>query len=109
MNLMHYLLEANLYLVAFYLLYVLLFRSETLYQLNRVYLLVTSLLAFIIPLLQLGILKPHLTATPMVFVDNDMMGAATILPAVVQAPKWTFTDYALAIYGLVATALLMYL
>jgi len=54
MNLIHYLLEANLYLVAFYLLYVVLLRSETLYQLNRAYLLATSLIAFIIPLLQLG-------------------------------------------------------
>lgn len=58
MNWIKYLLEANLYLALFYAAYYLLLRRETHYQLNRVYLLCSSLMAFIIPLTQLSFLKP---------------------------------------------------
>lgn len=58
MNWIKYLLEANVYLALFYAAYYLLMRRETYYQLNRAYLLSCSVVAFIIPLLQLGFLKP---------------------------------------------------
>ena len=58
MNWLHYLLEANLYLVVFYAVYYLFLRNDTHYALNRVYLLATSVISFVIPLLQLGFLKP---------------------------------------------------
>jgi hypothetical protein len=58
MTWLYYLLEANLYLALFYAAYYLLLRRETFYQLNRFYLLVSSVVAFAIPLMQLGILKP---------------------------------------------------
>lgn len=117
MNLINYLLEANLYLAAFYLLYVVLLRSETLYQLNRAYLLVTSSIAFIIPLIQLGILKPEVKAIVSVVTVpvDDALTTVTALPAVaqvnlpIQAVKWTFTDYVLALYGIVTLILLGYL
>jgi TonB family protein len=57
MNWINYLLEANLYLVLFYAVYYMLLRRDTHYQLNRVYLLATSLLSFVIPFTQLGFLK----------------------------------------------------
>lgn len=66
MNWIKYLLEANLYLALFYIVYYLLLRRDTYYQLNRIYLLVSSLMAFMIPLLQIGILKPvHIAAQSM--------------------------------------------
>jgi len=110
MSLIHYLLEANLYLVAFYLLYVLLLRSETLYQLNRAYLLVTSLLAFIIPMLQLGILKPeikHMESVSNISLDMSPVSVA-VIPAVTvtEAPKWAPVDYAIAIYGAITVIML---
>jgi len=58
MSWINYLLEANLYLALFYTAYYLLFRRETYYQLNRIYLLSSSVLAFLIPIFQLGFLKP---------------------------------------------------
>jgi len=58
MNWMHYLLEANLYLCIFYLLYRLLLSRETHYVLNRTYLLFCSIISFVLPMLQLGFLKP---------------------------------------------------
>ncbi|MEO6149098.1 MAG: TonB family protein [Mucilaginibacter sp.] len=47
-----YLILANLYLVLFYGFYILLLRRETFFQLNRVYLVASALLSFIIPALQ---------------------------------------------------------
>jgi TonB family protein len=57
MSWLHYLLEANIYLAVFYLLYFILLDKETHYKLNRIYLLVTSVLSYIIPLVQIGSLR----------------------------------------------------
>ncbi len=59
MNWLHYLLEANIYLGVFYALYFLLLDRETYYKLNRIYLLCTPVLSYIIPLVQVGWLKPN--------------------------------------------------
>lgn len=58
MNWLHYLLEANLYLVVFYAGYQLFLKNETYYTLNRVYLLLSCTLSFVFPLVQIGVLKP---------------------------------------------------
>ncbi|QEC64851.1 hypothetical protein [Mucilaginibacter ginsenosidivorans] len=64
MNWLHYLLESNLYLIIFFGFYYLVLRRETWYQYNRIYLLFSSGLAFIIPFVQAGILKPQLSPAP---------------------------------------------
>src|ERR1700748_1144281 len=107
MNWIHYLAEANLYMVAFYVLYVLLLRSETHYQLNRAYLLITSALAFVIPLIQLGILKPVIQTTANITIGEVATSVTPIqmitqTPIVAEAPKWTTEDYILLAYGIVA-------
>ncbi|MEO8886772.1 MAG: M56 family metallopeptidase [Mucilaginibacter sp.] len=48
----HYLLLVNFYLVLFFVFYALFLRRETFFQLNRIYLVVASLLSFFIPLIQ---------------------------------------------------------
>src|ERR1700748_2599123 len=58
MNWLYYLGEANLYLGAFYLCYCLFLTKETHYTLNRAYLLFSCLVSFVLPLVQLGFLKP---------------------------------------------------
>jgi len=65
MNWLQYLLEANLYLGIFYLCYCLFLNRETYYILNRVYLLSACIISFIIPIVQIGILKPvaHIVQT----------------------------------------------
>lgn len=106
MNLMRYLLEANLYLAAFYLFYALLLRGETYYQLNRAYLLLSSALAFVLPLLQLGILRPR----PMVNIDVEMGGMlGSAMPAAQQNPPWAWSTYALLAYALVTLGMLAHL
>jgi len=59
MNWLHYLLEANIYLGVFYLLYFLLLNKETYYKLNRAYLLCIPVLSYVIPLTQIGWLKEY--------------------------------------------------
>ena len=57
MNWLHYILEANLYLSIFYIGYCLVLNKETHYALNRAYLIGSCMLAFVLPFLQLGVLK----------------------------------------------------
>ena len=52
MNWWQYLLLANVYLILFYGFYALMLRHETFFQLNRVYLIGSALLSFLIPLIQ---------------------------------------------------------
>ena len=87
MNWLHYLLEANLYLGVFYLCYVLLLKGETHYMLSRAYLLLSCVVSFVLPLIQLGFLMPVMqvvqgvtyitvTKTPLSFWDIALYGYA---------------------------------
>ncbi|MDQ8003301.1 MAG: M56 family metallopeptidase [Pedobacter sp.] len=58
MNWLYYLLEANLYLATFYVMYKLLLQRSTFYNSNRYFLLSSIVAAFAIPVIQLGFLKP---------------------------------------------------
>lgn len=53
----HYLLLSNLYLILFFGFYTLLLQRETFFQLNRVYLLGSALISFLIPAIQLDWVK----------------------------------------------------
>ncbi|MFD2288364.1 hypothetical protein GJU39_03690 [Pedobacter petrophilus] len=59
MNLICYLLEANLYLIIFYGFYKLFLHKETFYTLNRYFLILSTLMAFTIPFFQLGFLQTN--------------------------------------------------
>jgi hypothetical protein len=54
MTWLYYLLEANLYLAICYGFYLVFLRKETFYGLNRGYLIFSSLLSFVIPVLKIG-------------------------------------------------------
>lgn len=95
MSWIHYLLEANLYLAAFYALYFLLLKSETYYRLNRFFLLSSTVLAFTIPVVQLGILLPAVT------------GLHQSQVAVMSDTSWSIADYMLLTYGIIAVLLLI--
>ncbi|GAA4908023.1 M56 family metallopeptidase [Mucilaginibacter defluvii] len=78
MNWLYYLLEANLYLAIFYALYLLLLRNETFYTANRWYLISTSVIAFLLPFMQIGWLKPAETAAQVVSVATT----PTVVPTI---------------------------
>jgi hypothetical protein len=54
---MNYLVEANIYLAVFYAGYCLFLNKETYYTLNRIYLLLSCIISFILPVFQIGSLK----------------------------------------------------
>ncbi|MEH3115622.1 M56 family metallopeptidase [Pedobacter terrae] len=60
MSWLYYLLEANLYLILFYGFYRLFLHRETFYGLNRFYLVFSSILAFVLPFVQLGFLMKEM-------------------------------------------------
>ena len=83
MNWLKYLLEANIYLAVFYLLYLLLLANETHYRLNRLYLLTTCVIGYIIPFIQLGFLKPTINdgATVTTIILNPIAQAGAVKTA----------------------------
>ncbi|PAW93710.1 hypothetical protein CKK33_09475 [Mucilaginibacter sp. MD40] len=60
MSWLHYLTEANIYLLVFYLCYRLLLAGNTHYTLSRVYLILSCIISFIIPLMQVSVLRPNI-------------------------------------------------
>lgn len=58
MNWLYYIAEANIYLSVFYLAYYLFLSKETFYQQNRGYLLLICIVSFLLPIIQIGALKP---------------------------------------------------
>jgi TonB family protein len=104
MSWIYYLLEANFYLVIFYLLYYFIFRHETWYQLNRAYLLISSLLAFIIPFVQLGFLRhaPEVFTAPVLakYTPGPIMSKIVAAPA---GERWGINDYCLVVYLLIVS------
>ena len=63
MNWLYYLAEANLYLCVFYVAYCIFLVRETHYQLNRAYLLLSCVAAFVLPVLQISALRPAIEPT----------------------------------------------
>ena len=57
MNALMYLLQVNVYLLLFYLLYLALLRNETFFKMNRFYLVGSALLSLAIPLIKLEWVK----------------------------------------------------
>ncbi|QKJ30537.1 energy transducer TonB [Mucilaginibacter mali] len=113
MNWIYYLLEANLYLAAFYLVYYFVLRRETYYQLNRAYLLAACIIAFIIPLMQVGSLRtytpqPQPTVSPAISViDPAIIQHDQAIATVNTTYVWTTADYYLLAYMLVAVIMLL--
>ena len=104
MNWLYYLLEANLYLAAFYLLYKLLLQNSTFYNSNRYFLVLSIVVAFTIPLIQLGFLKPQILL-PAEEVVYDFPVETIELAKVAPAPTLTKEDY--IIYGYLILAALL--
>ncbi|MGY4384697.1 hypothetical protein ACVWYN_001731 [Pedobacter sp. UYP24] len=106
MNWMYYLLEANLYLAVFYGFYLLLLQRETFYQINRYYLLISSALAFLMPVFQIGYLNSLFN--PIVNeVQISIPYSGELLPVAVTTPTLTAGDILLFCYLLVAGFLLL--
>src|SRR6218665_38961 len=85
MSWLHYLLEANLYLSVFYLGYLLFLSKDTHYNLNRAYLLSACMLAFVIPFLHVGYLKPVVLMNNISPVMQGTYTTVALTPVTMQA------------------------
>lgn len=109
MNWLYYLLEANLYLSIFYLAYCLFLKRETFYMFNRVYLIATCMVSFVIPVVQLGILKPAIPAVQnlvLTFPSNYVQGTMPIHTITADA-RFNLDDALLYIYLLGVVTLMV--
>src|ERR1700743_1853464 len=92
MNWLHYLLEANLYLAVFYTGYYLFLSKETYYTLNRIYLLFSCIASFVLPVIQLGILKPVEQQVTIVRFSFAPQYTTIVHSAHVNTPVFTWQD-----------------
>ncbi|WP_113638941.1 gliding motility-associated C-terminal domain-containing protein [Nubsella zeaxanthinifaciens] len=104
MNWLYYLLEANLYLAAFYFMYKLLLQRSTFYSNNRYFLIWSIIVAFAIPLVQLNFLKPQLVLE-IEAVPYEISLEATKNVTVAQTTSFTLQDY--LFYAYIAIAILL--
>jgi hypothetical protein len=109
MNWLHYLLEANLYLAVFYAFYHLFLNKETHYTLNRIYLLLSCIISFMLPVMQIGALKP--VEAPVQTYTTVVTGSY-VIPAVGYRPpvsQFTLQDAAWYAYllGITVMALIL--
>jgi hypothetical protein len=118
MNWLYYLAEANLYLCVFYLAYCVFLVKETHYQLNRAYLLLSCIMAFVLPVLQVGALRPNVVdSAPVasyVATQAPQYPVTTVIssaPAVAPTPAFSIDDYLWLAYvaGAVVVLLLLML
>lgn len=65
-----YLIESGICLFMFYLIFILLLKKETFFRANRFYLLITSVISMIIPLIKLHITHSPASRTYMVFLNE---------------------------------------
>jgi len=102
MNWLYYLAEANLYLVVFYLAYCIFLNRNTHYQLNRSYLIFSCIVSFLLPVLQIGALKPVKQIQPINQITYAIPQTLTVVeqrpapvvnvPAPVATHHFTFKD-----------------
>ncbi|RFZ95036.1 hypothetical protein D0C36_05780 [Mucilaginibacter conchicola] len=91
MSWLHYLIEANIYLLVFYLCYRLLLANNTHYTLGRVYLILSCIMAFFIPFTQVTILKPATDTVTQVVTQTSY-----VLPANIRVSQPTDTSFRLS-------------
>jgi hypothetical protein len=111
MNWLYYLAEANIYLGVFYVAYCLFLNKETYYQLNRAYLLFSCIVSFILPVLQIGSLKPVETAAiaTVNYTIPVQTTFNTVAAPVIVEKSLTLQDYLWYAYLLGAAILLLIL
>lgn len=115
MNWLYYLLEANLYLAVFYGFYRLFLHKETFYSLNRFYLIMATLIAFSIPILQMGYLNnlfgrqqyvytaaipSKITKKDLSFTINDLIICGYLIVAAAFTLKMCFSIYKIIVLAI---------
>ena len=119
MNWLYYLAEANLYLIVFYLAYCIFLNRDTHYQLSRFYLISSCIVSFILPVLQIGTLRPVKQPQPIsqaiytrpqtISVVEQRPDPVVNIPAPIATHHFALTDGLWYVYliGMTASLLLL--
>lgn len=94
---MNYLIIANTYLILFYIFYCVFLSRETFFQWNRIYLIGSTALSFVLPLVQLKVLQDLFT-TSTVMVARTSLDAVTIYANPAQAEAVESGMYSIPIW-----------
>ncbi|MFP4506913.1 MAG: TonB family protein [Cyclobacteriaceae bacterium] len=97
-----YLLESSICLAVFYLFYLLVLQNQPSHQYNRLYLIATSLLSFILPVLEIPVLADagisQVAGTYRNYILLDPVMAATE-ETTTSGQSWSWTDTLLLLYA----------
>jgi hypothetical protein len=113
MNWLHYLVEANIYLAVFYACYCLFLNKETYYTLNRVYLLLSCIVSFILPVMQISALKHRLPAASAIIGHGLTTRSGVVNPATVSQTvtvygfTWADALWVVYITGIIVCSVLL--
>ncbi|MET3979431.1 TonB family protein [Mucilaginibacter sp. UYP25] len=106
MSWLHYLIEANIYLGVFYLCYCLFLNRDTHYTLSRFYLIFSCVIAFVMPVMQLSVLKP---IVPEILIEepvyNVNLTAVNVQPIQIAEPVEHITFDEVLVYLYIAGAI----
>src|SRR5690606_33376594 len=96
---MTYLILANLSLILFFVVYILVLKHLTFFQWNRVYLLVAIAVSFVMPLLQFVDLSHHREIyRPLAIIDSAEMEYLDVTDMVVYKDSWSAMDWVRFVY-----------
>ncbi|WP_029036730.1 M56 family metallopeptidase [Salinimicrobium xinjiangense] len=100
---LHYILQIIVFQLAFLLVYELLLKKETFFTANRIYLLLTPLLAMLLPLLKLEFLQQAIPAESLVMLPEVFIGGSSevqtgitsnpVAPEASQSIEWWLLVY----------------
>ncbi|TKC00744.1 M56 family metallopeptidase [Pedobacter cryophilus] len=100
MNWANYLIQINLYLMLFYAFYIFILRNETFFNLNRTYLLSTSIFALMIPLYRTNWVQSFFITEKVQtsWTSVNMMMLQGFASPIVEETIWTLGDYLTFVY-----------
>ena len=98
MNWVHYILQVNIFLTLSYAFYWFVIKNETFFQINRAFLLSSSILAILIPFWNLGILQSFFITTQVSEVVNSPIQKLNITATEALNGNWNWYMILVSIY-----------
>lgn len=107
MSWLYYIVEANVYLVSFYLFFRVFLYNETFYSLNRWFLLLSVIISFLIPILQVGYIQPqHAFLHGEIMIENQLeLFPLSTSTQISKSAFWLNLNWYLCIYLVVVITL----
>ncbi|TDG35336.1 TonB family protein [Pedobacter changchengzhani] len=101
MNIAHYLIQVNLYLLAFYALYALLLSKETYFVINRIYLVSAGILSLLIPYIKLDWFAKDEVHQQVYISIDQLLAQGVIVADAEQHFNWGLLLATLYVFGII--------